>query len=217
MKKTLILSSIIAIILTFYHCSSENIIDSEKEDLKSEVNFLNQELLSKLSENYAILPSMLDLKDITEITQGDFILKSIPILKDGEKTGWVRCLIKDNLVERFFYEDISELRSGKTKGYTYIYNESQLLVVYEFEWNKEIKDKLEIYRIYGVNENATVDSNLRSERGYLDCVADTYKEGKDACDSDSKCKLMCDAADIFGGSCSGSMMIAAAAHCVVND
>ena len=48
-------------------------------------------------------------------------------------------------------------------------------------------------------------SNTLSDTSYLDCVAETYKIAKDACD----------AADLAGGQCTASMLIAAAATCLL--
>lgn len=50
----------------------------------------------------------------------------------------------------------------------------------------------------------------------VSCVGETYKKMKDACDADDDCKLLCDAADIFAGQCTGAMIASALYICATN-
>ena len=69
------------------------------------------------------------------------------------------------------------------------------------------------YSITDIRSHSTT-GNLRSSESYVDCVARVYGEAKRACESDPKCDLLCDLANVANNSCTLAMITAAAVTCV---
>lgn len=205
--KKIIFYSLILCVLSFFSCNGDENVTVEPEYSGID-SVLDSSSLVKLKNMFNIDESMLNVGSMKEITEEIVTIKTIPVVRNQIEIGYVHCLFQNENFSHFFFEDISELRKEK-EGTTCLYLECELLV--KFDFVKDSADNLDSYKISYVENNYSI--GLRSE-SYGGCVSRVYKTAKDACDGNAKCKVMCDAADIFGGQCTASMIMAAAIVCL---
>lgn len=204
---------VLLLLIALYSCSNDQFIEEPKPENKQILKeILADSDLNILKNTYGISESMLNTEHMFDISNEYLTIKVVSIEKNSRKSGNLFCYIQNGKPCGFIYEDLSEiLESDKNSGNTYLYNSSGLFVSFNFE---KSTDNLKSGKIDITKYKISYIADNKLKAGFLDCTAQVYKRAKDACDSDSRCKLMCDAADLFGGQCTGSMLIAAAATCM---
>lgn len=216
MRKVLLIIVPLLVFSLFFYYSCNNDNEVIADDNLNKETFLTEGDLKTLKDNYNVSSSMLYLNDASDFFDLNVYVQSIPVKKGGEIYGRVYCIVKGDKYGGYFYEDLSELVGNNKTGNTYIYSPSELIVKNKFE--KDPAGNLVLFKIESVTDLS--QRRLKSTPNYetyAECVTYKFSTAKRACDGDNTCKTMCAAADLFFGSCTGSMLAASAASCAIEE
>ena len=232
MKKNLIFMMFCCLFSTFIVSCSQHEQDKtiDVSELKGTLskdnsglsNYFNTNDFRQMVSSHKLELCNINLDGVVKLSYGEYYTDSyiIPVIgPTSPKGSIIVCTNYENSKYYAVYMDLSEVQNrGEKAQATVSFGDGTKIADYSVQ-HKGDKFGFKLSKVY-FDENAKVETRKdgRPPKGnetWSECYYRVFKQAKDACDRDPRCYTWCTAVDLVNGSCTASMLAAAAAACLM--